>query len=303
MAPFLCEDDSAQCPTPAGGKKPQGDEKHHATGPPTPPEGEALSEVWSRAARGKYDAIQLIETSPEGAPDFSPRWLSPIAMLNHWTHGGFYGVTACAGSAGAGKSAIAMMTGLRAAIDRPYETVIYLAGEMTENQIKNRLAWMGEAWGYSPSQIHTLQTSRRLQMLLVHQNQKIRSFHDSIAEALESWPQALVIIDSVNAVLTMCGDRGDYWTKFERLLEPILVTRRITEGRLGALILSELNKDGTAKGRWEYKPDLVLHVHATKAPRVVKMTVAKNREKGYDGKLGEFRMTADAQFERVSEVE
>lgn len=231
-------------------------------------------------------------------PERSPRFGSPIHELDRATHGGLYGVTGLGGDAGAGKSFLALGTALLAALRG--DCAIYLAAEMTRDQIANRLYWLAGRWDHPAEDVDRLLNEFKLAILQVPPRTEYAALMSDIGAGLYGEDRALLVVDSLNALLTSLVGEESYWDRYERLLATIVEVRKQSEGLFGALVLSELNQDGVSKGRrLEYQADLMLHMRQSKAKRTAKITIAKNRESGDSGPLGYFRLTSEGVYERV----
>lgn len=262
---------------------------------------ESLGLAWLAACEEEKSITSVeVLVVPEGGIDagfLSPRWPSPIPELDTATHGGIYGVAALGGDAGSGKSMFSASVALKTALRG--ERAIYVAAEMTKAQNLSRFGWLGAHWGYPAERVLEC-LGHSLVVLEPDQRLSFEDFAMHVGRWLMGQTDALVIVDSINSLLGHFTDPLGYWELFERLLGALIATRKRSEGRFCALVISELNQDGVSKGRrLEYAADLMLHMKQTATPRVVKLKVAKNRERGSDGPLGEFRMTALGTYERV----
>jgi len=262
---------------------------------------ESLGIAWLSACEEEKSltAVELLQ-APDGFIDtgfLSPRWPSPIPELDSATHGGVYGVTALGGDAGSGKSMFAASVALKTALRG--ERAVYVAAEMTKAQNLSRFGWLGAQWGYPAGRVIEC-LGHSLVVLEPEQRLGFEDFAMHIGRWLMGQTDALLVVDSINSLLGHFADALGYWERFERLLGAMVETRKRSEGRLCALIISELNQDGVSKGRrLEYAADLMLHMKQTPTPRVVKLKLVKNRERGSDGPLGEFRMTPQGLYERI----
>jgi predicted ATP-dependent serine protease len=252
------------------------------------------------AARdGEYLGLE----SPREVPAeiaHSPRWCTPIAEVNAATQGGIYGVTGLGGSAGAGKSFFALATALRAVL-RDDQQVVYLAAEMALAQIQERMLWIAKSWGHTREQLNAELDSGKFALFYRKGRVSWRDVCGEVAAAMYEAPTGLLVIDSVNSLLASLSIGEGYWTAYESIVETLLTTRKITEGRFAALVLSELNQRGGSKGeKLEYASDLMLNFKHTTTPKVYDVRITKNRERGNDGPMGKFSITPEGGYARVS---
>lgn len=258
-----------------------------------------LAAIWMQAAEQRFRGMQWVSTLPEEIQDLSPRWWTPIAELNHMTHGGVFGTTGIGGSAGGSKSFFAMACALHAALE-DHRTVVYVAAEMTEHQILGRFGWLARHWGHAWEDLD-LALRERLFLIRCEQSMEFREFATWVASSLMGEDDALLVVDSINSLLRRFHDRLGYWQRYEMLLDAIEATRVKTEGRFASILLSELNQRGGSKGeKLEYAADLMLNFKKMPTPRVVRVSVVKNRERGDDGVVGEFQITPEGGYRRIA---
>lgn len=254
---------------------------------------EGLGSAWAEAVEQARRGFDWLRTLPTDLSPRSPRWWTPLALVQ------VYGVSVLGGDAGAGKSMFAMSVALQSALRDDVATV-YVAAEMTREQILYRFAWLATAWGHTQAGFETALASGRLVILSRQGPLTFDDFSEAVGAALLGEESALVVIDSINSLLdTLESPDEGYWSLYRRVRNAIVDARRITEGRLAFLLISELNKDSVTKGRqWEYAADLVVTFRQTATPRTVAAKVVKSREKGVEGSLGDWRMTDSGTYER-----
>jgi predicted ATP-dependent serine protease len=254
---------------------------------------QALGAVWGAACGQIHRGFDWLNLVPRDVQERSPRWWTPIGALE------IYGVSVLGGDAGAGKSMFAMSTALQSALRDDVATV-YVAAEMTREQVYARLGWLAKAWGHTPKTLEFALSTGRLVVLLRNGPTTFAEFTEAVGAGLMGEDSGLVVVDSINSLLDSFEDDLDYWTRFRSLRNAVIDARRQSEGRLAFLLLSELNKDSVTKGRqWEYAADLVLNFKQTAAPRTVAVRVVKSREPGVEGALGEWAMTQSGTYQRV----
>jgi hypothetical protein len=197
-----------------------------------------------------------------------------------------------------------MGTAILAAL-RDEITTCYLAAEMTEGQVMDRLLWMTRAHGHTPAQLEQAISSLRLVVLYRRGPVSWDDFRNMVGAALAGEQSGLLILDSINSLLAAMQSDSEseagYWQLHHRICDAVIDCRRASEGRLGCLMISEMNSQGVLKGRQiEYQADVVVRMTATTLPRVVEIEVAKTREAGRDGKLGRWRLTASGTYQNAS---
>ncbi len=254
---------------------------------------QGLGAIWASACEQLRRGFDWLVLWPAELQQRSPRWWTPIGALE------VYGVTVLGGDAGAGKSMFAMSVALQSALRDDVATV-YVAAEMTREQVMVRFGWLAAAWGHTTATLEHALRSGKLVIYLRNGPTTFDEFTESVGEALLGEDSALVVVDSINSLLDAFEDDLDYWTRFRRLRNAIIDSRRQSEGNLAFLLLSELNKDSVTKGRqWEYAADLVLNFKQTATPRTVSVRVVKSREVGAEGSLGDWRMTESGTYDRA----
>lgn len=258
--------------------------------------------LWYDAFGREFAPIRRLSDLPEKMPPASPRITSPMERLNDWTHGGIYGVTSLGGDPGSGKSFFALATAYDASFDGDWD-VVYLAGEMTENQILQRVHWLSEKRQHSLEDVrYGLRNFFHIYEIM---GLDLMQLCDTLVKGFMGSRRGLLVVDSVNSIVNKLshGDT-DYWRTYQTFLDAIIAMRRVTEGRFAAIMLSELNKQGASKGgRLEYESDLFLNFKNTSTPRVCSVTVDKNREQGEDGKLGSYMLGKNGRFIDMTEFE
>jgi hypothetical protein len=219
----------------------------------------------------------------------TPRYPTHLPALFDW-QGGWYGVTTFAGDYGAGKSMLALAESLGACEDRPPWVVAYHNLEMADNVIKQRVQrYFGRSWD------EIARRAKNFHMFRVQPGARL----DHIIDWTESVIQAdterlLVVIDSINTLASFAGygDRytANYFAELERVILWAQEARANSEGRIGVLLVSELNKDGDAKGgKINYASDCVLSIKdlSRDQPDTVGLHLKKSRERGMKD-LGEW---------------
>ncbi|MFQ5472257.1 MAG: hypothetical protein ACE5FA_05150 [Dehalococcoidia bacterium] len=218
---------------------------------------EAGVQSMAEAALGtpRAQLVQYEELRDTSEDYLTPRVGTPIRMLNDSLLGGMYGVFVVGGTAGVGKSAFALLTAVDAA-HRGMQ-VIYLAGEMSKTQIMARSKWLCSKRFYDWEGVH-----ENLHVVIVpgsYPVQHILAWPQSIAPGCE---RMLIVWDSFNAITeaVAASEQIGYFRAADILRSLIVSSRMGSEGAIASLVISELNQDGSTKGRnWEYKSDGIVY--------------------------------------------
>ena len=256
----------------------------------TPPV--SLRDHWLEACQQTSTGFSFVSKVKQNGR--SPRWSTPIDVINDAV-GGAYGLTTLSGTAGAGKSQLALGTAILSAL-RDDVPAVYVAAEMTRGQVEDRLLFLARAHGFPESSVQAAVEDGRLVLMYRKGPISWLDFERGVGAALAGTTTALLVLDSINSLLASMVESGGsdmgYWQLFRRIADAIIDTRRSSEGKLCGIIISELNKDGVSRGRGlEYWSDLAVKLTATKLPRVVDVHIDKTREAGRDGAQGAWRIT------------
>lgn len=215
------------------------------------------------------------EVELEGSESMTLRWPSGIHGID------FYGFVVIGGNAGAGKSMLAMMSALEAVKQGIH--VIYFDAELTEAQLRRRFAgWGGrtlDAYDLANFHVYSIATKAELEDLFYSANGYID----------EGDERVLLVCDSINTVATAFG--GGYFEALRTLVNFFRQARRLSEGRIGVIAVSELNKRGVAKGEQiEYSGDLIVRLQLDEdRDGVCEVNVTKGREGGR-GRYGTYEI-------------
>lgn len=215
------------------------------------------------------------EVELQGPESMTQRWPSGIRDLD------FYGFVVIGGNAGAGKSMLAMTSAIEAV--RQGIHVIYLDAELSEAQLRRRFAgWGGRAldsYDLASFHVYSIATKATLTDLFDCANEYIDDCDERV----------LLVCDSINTVATALGT--SYFDDLRSLINFFRQARRLSEGRIGVIAVSELNKRGVAKGEQiEYSGDLIVRLQLDEnRDGVCELTVTKGREGGR-GKYGTYEL-------------
>ena len=225
---------------------------------------------------------------------FKPRYRTMIPALNNLTFGGGYGLMTVAGDAKAGKTMFAIGTAVEAALHG--WKVIYLNAEL--DRVEVMLALMRYCGG-DISQHVTDKLSVVTCDYTFHPVNAIQNVEQSIGLGDSA---ILIVLDSINALVDLAADGpgSDYWAINALWRNFAIRATRMSLGKLGFLVVSEVNKDGGVKGRTlEYKSDLVVTIKQDTTDReYVKIDVTRSRSTR-SGELGLFKRNwPEGRFDR-----
>jgi predicted ATP-dependent serine protease len=212
----------------------------------------------------------------------APRWPSSLVGFEE-----FSGQTVLAGMPGVGKSVLAIGSALEAALNG--WNVIYFNAEMDRRALAQRVKRYLSA------------TARPVAPALAY-------FHpfalnvgcdlDSLVqcacmEITRDTERLLIVVDSINSFGDLGAQAGSRDELGLNLLRKLVVwsmqVRKMTEGEIAFLLVSELNAAGGMKGRLEWKADVVLKLAQGDREGLVEVNCLKNRD-GAKKELGTYRL-------------
>ena len=221
----------------------------------------------------------------EGEGSQTIRYPSGIAAVDKRC-GGFYGVTTIVSDTGLGKSMAAVGASVDAALAGI--RVVYLNAEIPLEPFKWRLKarLAGAASGYS-MEARAARFAENFEWWAVRSGLDLREITRAVLECVKPRDERiLIVVDSVNTVTEMVDD--DYFGTLKRIGLWAMESRRVSEGRIGWLLLSETNQRGEVKGgKLGFLSDMVLHIAKGDHPDYCRLIVQKGREGG-GGDLGVF---------------
>lgn len=183
----------------------------------------------------------------------SPRWPSTLHPLDSRT-GGFYGLATIYGPGKSGKSMLALGSAIQAAASGRWYS-FYMNAEYTRSELENRFA------RYASVRPEAYDAVDWMRIIHVADGVTRRQILDRIQEGLGlGEPRGvLVVLDSTNAIAEAMG--GGYFGALHSLTRWLATARRITEGLVSGIIVSETNQKGSVKGRkLEYSSDIGLSI-------------------------------------------
>jgi KaiC/GvpD/RAD55 family RecA-like ATPase len=242
---------------------------------------------------------------PDKGIDY-PRYKLGIDTIDsHVLMGGGYGMTLIAAESGAGKSFLSYGIAARAVTDADPWQVIVWDFENSEKQVRSRLhAGMmgcGETEGWS--QRHLARHGGDLHIREGLPGLTLMQVAKWVAYMLDPMRRTLVIIDSINRFAQYLGreTKRDYFRSIEDIYLWAMMVKRMTQGHISFVLMSETNKSGGAKGRWDFAPDLSISI-TKKGESRRKIVVRKSRDGGDGLDLGaHYFNTKLACFEHIEE--
>lgn len=266
-------------------------------------------------ARFKQNAIrQALDAPPktleyisrDHLPEQQPLCPTGLIGSNKLRH--IQGVTVLSGDPSAGKSFFAISTAVAAA-NAGWE-VFYLSCEMHEDLVFSRTARAvaGAAlsgWEWRDIRLkqeailraRTLKIPENLAVVNVDAGVTIDDVVEMLALAVSD-RHTLVILDSLSSFVDNLKEEasGDPFkmASLRRVVRLATATRRLTHGHVAWLLLSELNKEGKAKGRFiEHRSDIGLAMRSNAEQSHMKEIAITKSWWGPTGQLGEFVLEYD----------
>lgn len=260
------------------------------------------------------DALQraALDAPPENPPTFR----SPLRGANGFAR--MQGVVTIAGAPSAGKSYFAIAAAVDNALDaeNPWD-VFYLSCEMGRDYVVDRALRAAASHDLSfyecmspPARAKAAEWARstpvpeRFTLVEVGIGVTIEQVIAYLAENVGDRP-TLVVLDSISSLVDNMSDvSGDAFgmTNLKTVQRYATAVRRLTRGHVAWIILSELNKEGRAKGRsLDHRSDLAISmVPDPDNGRVKRISVTKSWF-SETGPLGDFALQPE--IARLTRVE
>jgi predicted ATP-dependent serine protease len=205
-----------------------------------------------------------------------PRWPSGLYSDFDAVHDGFCGLTVLAGPGGSGKSQQALACALENAMV-PGTCVAYLDAENAlGNQIERAVRWFGDRRSF---EANMQRLSLHFHWFKVLPGMSWEQLMGGVSKRLmHDHERLLLVFDSISS-LARCFE-GNPLANSSRMYSALVSLVSTSEGRVRALALSELNKDGGVKGlEGVYASDLSikLTLETDEGEGIVKMHMLKNR--------------------------
>jgi hypothetical protein len=224
-----------------------------------------------------------IDYSGTVVEDELPRWPSNIVHLQRHC-GGFYGLAVVLGAEKCGKTMLALGSCIEAAATGEWQ-VVYFGAELDNVEMAMRLTRYFEA---HPSAVDA---EEFLHVVSIGKGQTPEHLQQEIEQHTNpAGPPVLVCMDSINTLAEMSG--RDYLKTLRDYALWAMLSRRISNGAVSFLIVSETNHQGGAKGgKLEFWADQVLKMGRTKTQAStgivpVKMNLMASRRTGGEGDMG-----------------
>lgn len=255
-----------------------------------------------RSAIGHPESALQIASATD-APERPPQFRSPLRGDRKL--GRMQGVVTIAGGPSAGKSYFAIGTAIDNALDPddPWE-VFYFSCEMSRDYVVDRALRAAASIDLSAYECASPQHRARAaswaaatpvppRFVLVNVNIGVtmEQVVEFLAEQVGDTP-TLVVLDSISSLVDNMSDvDGDSFgmTNLKHVQRYATTVRRMTRGHIAWLILSELNREGRAKGRsLDHRSDLALSMAADPDAGHIKTLRVTKSWFSETGSLGEF---------------
>lgn len=220
----------------------------------------------------------------------SPRFPIGIEWFDQYPRQGGYGVTMLGAGPKVGKSLMALRCACMSAAQ--HWTVVYFNAEMTRSQVAVRFNGIMETL----TETQRAGVLERLQMVHVDQTVTLDALALRIDHAVrEDTVALLVVLDSLQSITAWID--ADFFDALRDVSRYLVRLRRLTEGVVSALVVSELNKAGGLKGgnTLEHWADYV--ITAKRGPQDSVELAAKYGREGGEGVAGRhYRVPGSARF-------
>lgn len=216
--------------------------------------------------------------------DTLQRWPSTLSYIDERC-GGFYGLAVILGAEKCGKTMLALGSCIEAAATEEWQ-VVYLCAELDQHEMASRVN------RYFNAHPASLSCQDFLHIIFVGKGQTPEMIQGQIEMVTDpGGPQILICMDSINTITEMSG--RDYLRTLRDYALWAMLSRRMSNGAVSFLIVSETNHAGGAKGgKLEFWADQVIKISNPKksAPFVglvpVKMYLMASRRTGGEGDMG-----------------
>jgi hypothetical protein len=246
---------------------------------------------------------QVIDFGNPLLEDRLPRWPTPGVdyLMTHC--GGGYGLSVVLGSEKCGKTFFALSQCIEAAATMNWQ-VVYLSAELDMQELSYRIG------SYLQAHPGCIDAQNFLHVLHIGKGQTPEDVQCDIAIATdENGPPVLVCMDSINTIAEMSG--RDYLRTLRDYSLWAMVARRMSNGSVSFLIVSETNKLGQAKGgNLQFWADQVVKLEKQVADVTntgivpVKLFLQASRRTGGEGPMGLYlRNHRTCRFEQFTPTE
>jgi predicted ATP-dependent serine protease len=232
-----------------------------------------LIEILSQSRKNAVAPVQWSSPNEDLPSATTPFWGTGCEPIDELTGGGA-GMVVCAGVPKVGKSLIALSSSVEAA--RSGFKTIYVNAEMSNGHLLQRFHnYMKKRDPVVGANLHIAHVGPGLTIDTLFSS--IKNF------VIQDEPEKLLIVlDSINRIVEFgCSAEGSeesYWKLLADWSAWAMNSRRASEGRISWLLISELNSQGTVKGRnLEYTADIVIRINGTGVDDVVEIDVPYSR--------------------------
>jgi predicted ATP-dependent serine protease len=198
----------------------------------------------------------------------APRWATNLNFIDRIT-GGFYGLSVVGGMQKLGKSTLAMASAIEAAASLEWNVVLHNA-EVGGDELGRRL---DQYLTIHPSAEDAV---NHMRVVSVPRGFRLEDFLEHAVDLAADDRPVLTVIDSINTCAQLMD--GSYLDNLRELALWSMMSRRISRGAASFLVVSELNKSGSAKGmNLEYWADMVIRMTGDRKRGWLKMKLAHSR--------------------------
>jgi predicted ATP-dependent serine protease len=228
--------------------------------------------------------------------DTLQRWPSNLEYIDYHC-GGFYGLAVILGAGKTGKTMLALGSCIEAAATEEWQ-VVYLCAELDQHEMALRLNRYFNAHPASKA------CEDFLHIVFVGKGQTPDMIQAQVEMVTDpNGPPILICMDSINTITEMSG--RDYLRTLRDYALWAMLSRRMSNGAVSFLIVSETNQiGGTKGGKLEFWADQVVKISNPKGGRAafglvpVKMQLLASRRTGGEGDMGVYlRNQTTCQFQ------
>ena len=215
--------------------------------------------------------------------DTLQRWPSNIDYIEQRC-GGFYGLSVILGGQKTGKTMMALGSCIEAAATEEWQ-VVYLCAELDQHEMATRINRYFRA--------HTASVSCQdfLHVVFIGKGQTPEMLQSQIELVTDpGGPPILVCMDSINTITEMSG--RNYLSTLRDYALWAMLSRRMSNGAISFLIVSETNHAGGAKGgKLEFWADQIIKITRPKSSGQlglvpVRLNLLASRRTGGEGDMG-----------------
>ena len=235
--------------------------------------GKKLLKILHDSRKNSVASVEWSSPTDDLPDTITPFWKTGCDAVDALTGGGA-GMVVCAGMPKVGKSLIALSSSVEAA--RAGFKTVYVNAEMSSGHLLRRFHnYMKKVDPIVGKNLHIAHVGPGLTIDTLYAEIKNFAIEDDT-------DKLLIILDSVNRIVEFgCsadGSEDGYWKLLADWSAWAMNSRRASEGKISWLLISELNSQGSVKGRnLEYTADIVMRINATGVEDVVEIDVPYSR--------------------------